>query len=212
MYQVVFFDLGGVVFEDALSNPGPFAQRLNLAPDSFHEIYVATDDPGYSTGKIADQARWSMFAEMLPELSRPVWQQLLTWYKESYHPITSVQAFIRTLNSLPISRGILSDQPPTITRYLRTTYSDTFSLFSQDLTCISSEAGVSKRDPNDTLFRLAIQRAGCQPEEILYIDDNLNHLHRASTFGMRSYHFNRARSLPALLDELSAMLCSPHIT
>jgi 2-haloacid dehalogenase/putative hydrolase of the HAD superfamily len=62
---------------------------------------------------------------------------------------------------------------------------------------ISGEVGLLKPDPR--IFRLAAQRAGLKPEELLFIDDAAENVAAAAALGFDVHHFTAPATLgPAL--------------
>lgn len=63
----------------------------------------------------------------------------------------------------------------------------------------SSEIGVSK--PDKKIFQHVVEKLGCKPGEVLFIDDSLSHIESAQELGMHVHHY---RSLAELKNELRA--------
>jgi epoxide hydrolase-like predicted phosphatase len=49
--------------------------------------------------------------------------------------------------------------------------------------------------PNPQIFKYAIERAGCKPEEIVYIDDGINNIRVAQKLGVIGIHFTNVEEL-----------------
>jgi putative hydrolase of the HAD superfamily len=49
--------------------------------------------------------------------------------------------------------------------------------------------------PNPKIFEFAIQKAGCRPEEIVYIDDGLNNIRSAKDYGIFGIRFSNKEDL-----------------
>ncbi|MHA1764537.1 MAG: HAD-IA family hydrolase, partial [Promethearchaeota archaeon] len=58
---------------------------------------------------------------------------------------------------------------------------------------LSFQVHLMKPDPK--IFELAIQKAGCKPEEIIYIDDGLNNVRAASNFKINAITFTSPEEL-----------------
>ncbi|MHA1488207.1 MAG: HAD-IA family hydrolase [Promethearchaeota archaeon] len=54
--------------------------------------------------------------------------------------------------------------------------------------------------PNPKIFQLAIQNAGCNPEEIIFIDDFLENIDSAYELGLNIIHF---KNIPDLIQEFT---------
>ncbi len=58
-----------------------------------------------------------------------------------------------------------------------------------DIVVISAEEGVAK--PDLRIFQLTVERLGVQPEEVIFVDDTLEHVHAVQTLGMRALLFRQ---------------------
>lgn len=62
---------------------------------------------------------------------------------------------------------------------------------------LSHEIHLIKPDPK--VFNYTIQKAGCKPKRIVFIDDGLNNIRSARELGIRAIHYS---NFPKLLEEL----------
>ncbi|MHA1255779.1 MAG: HAD family hydrolase [Promethearchaeota archaeon] len=58
---------------------------------------------------------------------------------------------------------------------------------------LSHEVHLTKPDPR--IFQLAIEKSGCNAEEIVYIDDGLNNIRSANDFGIQGIYFTNIDDL-----------------
>jgi HAD superfamily hydrolase (TIGR01509 family) len=58
---------------------------------------------------------------------------------------------------------------------------------------LSHEIHLTK--PNPKIFEYSIQKAGCKPEKIIYIDDGLNNLRAAKELGITGIKFTNIDNL-----------------
>ena len=65
---------------------------------------------------------------------------------------------------------------------------------------LSHEVHMTK--PEKKIFDYAIEKAGCKPEEILFIDDGLNNVVSAKKLGIVGIHFSTAKDLIEELRQL----------
>ena len=201
MISVIYFDLGGVTFYDFFSGgQHEMAEYLGISVGRTHEAYVKTDVPDYSVGKVSDRERWQLFAEEL-KLDPGKVDPLIQLFFNSYKVIEPTVRLIRHLreNFPDLKRGILSDQPSSVVNLLRSRHEDVLSLFHEDLVLISAEIGLSKRDADLSVFRLALERSKVPGNEILYVDDSQTHLANAEKVGISGFHFDIIRQRPAEL-------------
>jgi HAD superfamily hydrolase (TIGR01509 family) len=64
----------------------------------------------------------------------------------------------------------------------------------------SGEVGVAK--PDEGIFRIALERLGLDPADVLFIDDTEEHVLAARSLGMNGHHFINATALIDHLYEL----------
>ena len=70
-----------------------------------------------------------------------------------------------------------------------------------DICCYSAEMGVSK--PEAAYFRMALERIGARPEEVLFVDDTLPNVQAAAQAGLVAVHWHMSEGMGALLDRLA---------
>lgn len=81
--------------------------------------------------------------------------------------------------------AILSNDISEWSRYLR----GKFRLDEYfDLVTVSGDIGISK--PDERIFRYALERLGCEPQDCIYVDDRRNNLKTAEVLGMQPILFN----------------------
>tara|TARA_Y100000031_G_scaffold156047_1_gene209004 strand:- start:1766 stop:2032 length:267 start_codon:yes stop_codon:yes gene_type:complete len=61
---------------------------------------------------------------------------------------------------------------------------------------------VGYRKPDEDIFRIALNLAGKNPEEIFFIDDDLKNINQARKIGLISHHFTSVESLKQKMIEL----------
>jgi HAD superfamily hydrolase (TIGR01509 family) len=66
---------------------------------------------------------------------------------------------------------------------------------------LSHEVHLTK--PNPQIFKYAIEKAGCKPEEIVYIDDGLNNIRVAQKLGVIGIHFTNVEDLKKELQKVN---------
>jgi putative hydrolase of the HAD superfamily len=69
---------------------------------------------------------------------------------------------------------------------------------------ISAEVGHKK--PKPEIYQIALEKAGCQPGEAVFIDDFIENVRAARQLGIHGIHF---RTVEQTLDELSNLLTDP---
>ena len=205
MLQVIYFDLGGVVFTDFYSGGDKiFARKLNLSTKIVYSAFAKTDAPEWSTGSMTDQVRWKLFTKEAGLPSTRVAECIKT-FPGTYRKIAGTIRLIRRLRNehAGLKIGVLSDQPTSIARFLRHDHRDILELFDSELIIISTEVGLSKANPNLAIFREAIKRSKTKPQDILFVDNSQTNIGKAQKLGMKGFHFNvKEKSVKTLVKEL----------
>ncbi len=80
-------------------------------------------------------------------------------------------------------------------KYLKKQKWDIWELFDEFI--LSHEIHITK--PDAKVFELALDKAGCKPEEVLFIDDGLNNVRAAQEMGINAIRF---MGLDSLVEEL----------
>ena len=201
-HKLIFFDLGGVVFQDIFSGGhASFVSYLGITKSKFLDIYTSTDDLLYSIGQINDEDRWRFFIKGIGDGSRKL-DKLIQLYLDSYSPIEETVDFLEKIKKdYPnVILGILSDQPRSVANLLRKKYNTIFSMFDEDYIFISSEVGLSKRDSKKKLFKYALKKSNSLSP--IYIDDSMVHLKKAREVGLNGYFFDINNKSPNKLIDI----------
>ena len=208
MLKVVLFDLGGVIFSDFFSGGEiDLSKALGISPKVTLDAYIKTDLPAYCKNEATDEQRWKSFiAEVgLPETKI---QTCIDEYYKSYQIFPDAVAFLKVLKEeSKYKLGILSDQPIGIAKYLQKEYANIFGLFDPNLVIISAEVGLSKKDTDFKIYKLAIEKAQVSSREILFVDNSLHNVDSAKSVGMDTYYFDmKNQPISVLLKDLQEKL------
>ena len=193
----IFFDIGGVLLN---IHPERTIQHLNnctgiskeIIKTAFsHKIYNK-----YEKGEINNQEYFQSIKRALPKtdsLYEPdfweAWGMLLG-------EETSVSPVLRSCSKhIPI--WLLSNTNP----YHMKLGTKRFS-FLPLVTGAVFSYNVGYRKPDEDIFRIALNLAGKNPEEIFFIDDDLKNINQARKIGLISYHFTSVESLKQKMIEL----------
>lgn len=190
-HEVIYFDLGGVVFTDFFSGGEVgLSEALQLSSQAVLDAYQKTDLSGYCKDELSDEVRWKSFVDELG-LPESCVQTCIDEYYRSYQIIPETVTFLKELARAGTHKlGVLSDQPMGITNYLRKTYPDIFSLFESELVLISAEIHLSKKDADLAIYKLAIERAGITAPEALFVDNSSHNIDNAKSLGIGAYFFD----------------------
>ncbi|MFX1288620.1 MAG: HAD family hydrolase [Promethearchaeota archaeon] len=140
----------------------------------------------YHQGKITDEEFYKQACEILEVCSLE--------QKQFYSSFNSI---INNLNldMVELIRNIKSSNKLTLIcmsninsshwRYIKKQKWDIWELFDEFI--LSHEVHMTKPDPK--MFELALEKARCKPEEVLFIDDGLNNVRSAQEFGINAIRF-----------------------
>jgi putative hydrolase of the HAD superfamily len=181
--RVALLDLGNVLVR---VDPRKFVVRAaegssRTVPEILERYEQGERKAGVQTGPLTET---EFFSEMAEWLGRPDAQSELK------------QAWVSVFTSMPEAEAaflaleqtcqvwIVSDTDALHLRYLREHYP---FIRRAGRTFASFETGLRKTD--ERIFRQIIDQAGCDPQEIFFVDDLADHITRAKRVGMRGMVF-----------------------
>lgn len=200
MLKAVIFDIDNTLYSYdsgdrvAAAAVGSYVhQKLGVAPERFNEackkaMQLQFRDHSTSASCHSRAIRYMMAMEMLGQplrhahiLNDLYWNSLLGVIK----PYPDVKEFIEGLRSRGIRIGVGTD----MTTDWQLKKLDVLGLLDLvDFVVTSEEAEAEK--PAKPFFDIVLQRAGCQPEECLFIGDNLKKdVQGAMDAGMHAWWF-----------------------
>ena len=193
----IFFDIGGVLLN---IHPERTIQHLNNCTGISKEIiktaFSHEINNKYEKGEINNQEYFQSIKRALPKtdsLCEPdFWEALGMLLGEE----TSVSPVLRSCSKhIPI--WLLSNTNP----YHIERWAKRFS-FLPLVTGAVFSYDVGYRKPDEDIFRIALNLAGKNPEEIFFIDDDLKNINQARKIGLISHHFTSVESLKQKMIEL----------
>ena len=166
----LFFDMGSTIMNE---NPA-MEKRIRdtiAGTDVTYEAFAVKMAEFRERGGREDRPTFDYFG--FPE--RPPWP------RDSEVPYPDADRVLRTLRERGYRLGIIASQPlGSEQRLARFGLRDYFEVI-----CASAEEGVDKPDP--ALFRRALDRAGCAPEDAVMIGDRTdNDVAPAKSLGMQT--------------------------
>ncbi|MFX0048343.1 MAG: HAD family hydrolase [Candidatus Hermodarchaeota archaeon] len=186
--KCIIIDLGDVLIELDFSRffndvitPSP----LNKPKTPIMLEFFRQSDT-YHQGKITDEEFYKQACEILEVCSLE--------QKQFYSSFNSI---INNLNldMVELIRNIKSSNELTLIcmsninsshwKYIKKQKWDIWELFDEFI--LSHEVHMTKPDPK--MFELALEKARCKPEEVLFIDDGLNNVRSAQEFGINAIRF-----------------------
>jgi putative hydrolase of the HAD superfamily len=181
--KAVLFDFGGVIAEEGFRE-GLMAigKKNNLDPERFFaDVDRLIYETGYLTGRADEASFWNAVRKNTGitgsdgELREEILRRFVL------RP--EMLAYADRLRANGLRAAMLSDQ----TNWLEEIDGKS-SLFGHfDMVFNSFRLHKSKRDPS--VFRDVCSALRVQPDETLFVDDNINHIKRAEREGLRAIHF-----------------------
>ena len=194
--RAVFFDLGGVIVRTEYQAPRQqLAERLGMEYEDLNKI-VFDSETGIqaATGAITSQQHWEA---VMKRLKRPI-EEIISIRDEFFAGDIIDRELLNFLRSLrgPYQTGLISNAWSDLRDYLlREKMIDAF-----DQLIISAEVGVAK--PEARIFQIALERAGVNPGEAVFVDDFYANIDGAEKVGMKGIHFKDPQSALQLLKQL----------
>jgi putative hydrolase of the HAD superfamily len=199
MIKAVFFDLGGVIVRTEFQAPREhLAERLGMEYEDL--VKLVFDSPSSlkaSHGEISDKEHW---AEVTKRLRRPA-AETETIREEFFAGDVVDREILEFLRSLRPDYfvGLISNAWPDLRDYIaRQKFDDAF-----DQMVISGEVGVMKPEPR--IYQIAMEQAGVDPDEAVFVDDFFENVEGCRAVGMHGIHFRdpetAMQKLKDLLDE-----------
>ncbi|MFX1498588.1 MAG: HAD family hydrolase [Promethearchaeota archaeon] len=192
--KCIIFDLGGVIVEldfsrffnevitpSPLNKPStPMMMEFFRQSDTFHQ------------GKITKEEFYQLACELLQVCSlnqKAFYDAFNSIIADINLEILELIKTLKTLNNVKLM--CLSNINISHWKYLKKQNWDIWNLFDDFI--LSHEIHLTKPDP--AIFKLAIKKAKCKPEEILFIDDGLNNVKAAKALKINAIKFNDIKKL-----------------
>jgi len=184
--KAVLFDFGGVIAEEGFREGlMTIGKKNNLDPERFFaDIDRLIYETGYLIGRADEASFWNEVRKKTGIIGsdEELREEVLTRF--AFRP--AMLAYADRLRATRLKVGMLSDQTNWLEEIDRKT-----SLFRHfDIVFNSFRLHKSKRDPS--VFRDVCEILGVRPDEVLFVDDNINHIKRAAAEGLNTIHFSTA--------------------
>jgi putative hydrolase of the HAD superfamily len=196
----VLIDFGGVIADEGFYEGLLAIARKNKldAEAFFHSVEAIIFDTGYLTGTCGEPAFWNAVRAQtgIAGDDAALRDEILRRFVLRPRVVSQVDR----LRKRGIIVAMLSDQ----TNWLEE-ISEKTGLFGHfDRVFNSFRIHKSKRDA--TVFIDVCGALGVRPEETLFIDDNINHIRRAGSKGLRTIHFVDEAALEIELERYQTVL------
>lgn len=202
MIKSVIFDLGGVYFTDGTTIAiKKISDKYNLEPELVLKSIEFDTELGrlYRKGEITIDTFWNQVKKLLGVNASN--HNLNKMWMESYEPIKGTIKIIEQLKENGIKLYFLSDNVKERSEYLQKRYKFLKNFIDG---IFSYKVHKTKADGIYT-FRLALEKTGNQPEEVIYVDDKKEFVETAKELGINVIHFKNPEQLKEELKSLGVL-------
>lgn len=192
--RAVVFDYGMVLTGPPNREAHDTLLRLTgLSADQFEPLYWA-DRHAYDTGDLTSLAFWqklnqdaglNLSSDVIDELNR---QDARMWTTEN----PAMLAWQQQLKQHGLRTAILSNMGDSVYESVERTFA---WIHRFDVLIWSYQVRLAKPDP--AIYRLLLDRLGCKPEEILFLDDKRENIDAARSLGINALLFSTVQQLRA---------------
>ena len=196
--KAIIFDFGGVLVRTrSQERRVEWEQRLGLGRGEAEQlVFGGESGTAAQQGRITDEAHWGWLGKLLGLNTQSLDEFRNAFFEDDVLDAELV-AYIARLRAAGYHLGLLSNASD----IARKVFGEKYGILPHfDSVTISSEEGVMKPDPE--IFRIALDRAGVEPSEAVFIDDVPGNVQAARSIGMQGIDF---RSPEQVIDELAAL-------
>ncbi len=199
MLRAVLFDFGGVLAEEGFREGlKAIARKKGLDPEDFYKISAdLVYQTGYVTGRRDEHFYWNAVRKKtgLKGDDREFREEILKRFKLRRESI----AVVKKIKSSGLIVAILSDQ----TNWLDEL--DQRSPFHHHFNYVFNSFHLRKTKRDPSIFRDVCALLGVRPQEVLFVDDNLENVKRAKSQGLRAIHFRGVHEFQIEIKKLVKM-------
>lgn len=197
--NTIIWDIGGVLERTEDDSPRKkVAKRLGMTTGQLGAlIFGDTTEFQVQLGKISRDEHLEHVRKQLGLSSRDELDQVLAEFFGGDRLDMELVAYIRKLKT-DYTMVVLSNYSDILRKQINEIWKigDAF-----DHLVISAEVGHKK--PSPEIYQIALEKAGCQPGEAVFIDDFIENIEAAQQLGIHGIHF---QSVEQALDELDKIL------
>ena len=181
--KAILFDFGGVIAEEGFQQGlYAIAEKFGLDKKLFFQLASeAVYHSGYVTGKALEKDYWNEVREHSNIIAPD--EELRQEILSRFIPRAWMLDTVKSLRQKGLKTAILSDQSDWLDE-LESQY-HFFQYF--DAVFNSYHLGKTKRDP--AIFIEVLQTLKVEAGQVLFVDDNVDHIDRAVTAGLQTHHF-----------------------
>lgn len=197
--EAVIFDLGNVLigFDHTIA----VKKILRHTPKKGREIYDLFFDSAltqeFEKGRTATP---EFFRQVKAALKLKIsYEEFLSIWNEIFFPKPESVDFAASL--VPgVKLALLSNINQLHYEYIRKEFSSTLGLFEPDKIILSFRTGFIK--PDKEIYDLALKALGVPRENVVYVDDRLDLIEAALSYGIKSIQFKSAKELKQKFQDL----------
>jgi glucose-1-phosphatase len=200
--KCIIFDLGDVIVEldfDQFFNEVITPSPLNKPKTPIMLEFFRQSDT-YHQGKISDKEFYNQACELLRVCNlnqKAFYTAFNSIISKINMEMVELVKNIRKNNKIKLI--CMSNINSSHWKYIKKMKWNIWDLFDDFI--LSHEVHLTK--PDNKIFEIAIQKSGCRPEEIVFIDDGFNNIRAASELGINGIRFVDINELIRSLHELN---------
>ncbi|TFG00737.1 MAG: HAD family hydrolase [Promethearchaeota archaeon] len=204
--KALIFDLGDVIVELDYSNfykkvASVSPQGENLLTPKMLEFFRQSDL--YHQGKMKDNEFYKLACDIFQVCMLDQSEFYKAFNSIVSHPIAEVVELLKKLKEIKKYKLIaLSNVNASHWNYILSKNWKFLEYFDESI--LSFQVHMTKPDPK--IFKYAIKKANCKPEEIIFIDDGFNNVRSAKELGMIGIHYKNVENLINEFKKLKIML------
>jgi epoxide hydrolase-like predicted phosphatase len=193
--RAVIFDFGGVLLRTEDQYPRQqLAARLGLPKEKlYYQIFESESARQAMVGKLSAEAHWEAVRLALG-IEEDVFSAARTEFWAGDRLDQDLIEYVRCLRPR-YKTALLSNAWDDLRGYIQSTW-DIGDVFDEMV--ISAEVGVAK--PDSRIYRVALDRLGVLPGEVVFVDDFIENIESARELGLKTVHFQGSQRMYADLD------------
>ena len=218
MTRAVIFDVGGVLardiweylFDDLAADHRLDREALHAAGRLLWETFAYVPETPANTWRDMERRYWELFLSMFPQLrSRNVSLESLVALTDRYVvPVEGMRPILEALRERGIPLVVCSNNNE-IWWPRQAEKLELARFFPESKLVLSSRVGAPKNSPGLEMFKAAVAAAAVAPGDCFFVDDRMENIERARSFGIDAVLFRGAAALRAELQQRGLALPSP---
>ena len=190
--KFIYFDLGQVLLN--FDRQRQTQQVADVSGASVETVRSVLFDKGlhwkYEAGELTSPQFHEAFCRQTD--TRPEYEALLQANSDIFSMNPTIAALVAALEGAGCRLGVLSN---TCESHWKLVTHDKYGILPQafEQLVLSYEVGAIK--PDEKIFRVAVEKAGCKPQDIFYTDDTPGHVEAAKALGFDAVLFTDTAAL-----------------